>query len=241
MFFKSLRSRSKSSSKSTKPSTITRMLSSSSSNHPPACSKIPEVVISPPLSPGAAPPEIYHTRDREGSVTKEDEDGMEDASKDYKEFLEKAKKEAEKEAKEEAKKAKKAREVNMRLGPSGWAEMNGLVIQADSLVSDTRRYSDCAHLDMWMGEYFDRGQWHLTCKSHNEPFASTRAGDDATTNLQRHGMRRLVPDLWGKDRTLLRGLHRSRGGGAELTSSGSGTSDAYFQCKKLHQTQPGTR
>jgi len=97
------------------------MLSSSSSHHPTTCSKIPEVVISPPLSPGAVPADIYHTQVQDGRTNKEEEEEEEDtshdASKDYEDFLAKAKKEAEKEAKEQAKKAKKAREVNM----SPWA------------------------------------------------------------------------------------------------------------------------
>ncbi|KAL2062030.1 hypothetical protein VTL71DRAFT_6296 [Oculimacula yallundae] len=113
MFFKSLRSRSKSSSKSTKPSTLSRMLSSSSSHHR---SKIPEVVISsPPLSPTTLPTE---PQARERGVTREAKTRhSEDDNKDYNEFLEKARKEAEKQKKEEERKAKKAREVNM----SPWA------------------------------------------------------------------------------------------------------------------------
>ncbi|PVH69902.1 hypothetical protein DL98DRAFT_598273 [Cadophora sp. DSE1049] len=122
MFFKTLRSRSKSSSKSTKPSTLTRILSTSSTHHHHHhTSKIPEVVISPPLSPG---PESerrssYQSQTQPRRQTQEvgeDEEerqSAEDMSRDYKEFLEKAKKEAEKEKKEAEKKAKKAREVNM--------------------------------------------------------------------------------------------------------------------------------
>ncbi|CZT48543.1 uncharacterized protein RSE6_09254 [Rhynchosporium secalis] len=113
MLFKSLRSRSKSSSKSTKPSTLTRMLSSASSHHP---AQIPEVVISSPsLSPNSVT-DVFKTKTQLRHAVTERK-SSEDGSKDYNEFLAKARKEAEKEKKEEEKKAKKAREVNM----SPWA------------------------------------------------------------------------------------------------------------------------
>lgn len=119
MFFKSLRSRSKSSSKSTKPSTLTRILSTSSTHHAHHTSKIPEVVISPPLSPGPEPEHEHAPFHKSGTQTHDGagRESTEDESRDYKQFLEKARKEAEKEKKEAEKKAKKAREVNM----SPWA------------------------------------------------------------------------------------------------------------------------
>lgn len=93
------------------------MLSTSSTHHHDHHTyKIPEVVISPPLSPGPDPDQSsFHKSMPQTQETERQSE--EDMSRDYKEFLEKARKEAEKEKKEVEKKAKKAREVNM----SPWA------------------------------------------------------------------------------------------------------------------------
>jgi len=100
MFFKKLRSRSKSSSKSTKPSMI-----SSSTQVGTLNPKIPEVVVTSP------PPQAASAKS-----TKDGKDA-DNESKDYEEFIEKARKDAEKAEKKKLREIREARERTM----SPWA------------------------------------------------------------------------------------------------------------------------
>jgi ATP-dependent protease HslVU (ClpYQ) ATPase subunit len=101
MLFKKLRSRSKSTSKSTKPS-ISRMLSTSSSRENKLGSKTVDVTVSP--APMA-------------NLNLTGQAGTNDEAKDYEKFLEKARKDAERAEKRKLKEIKAAKEVNM----SPWA------------------------------------------------------------------------------------------------------------------------
>jgi hypothetical protein len=101
MLFKKLRSRAKSTSKSTRPS-ITRIFSTSSSTEKRKPSKVPDVIVSPPttIDPGFGGQEKSN-----------------DEARDYELFLEKARKDAERAEKKKLREIKAAREVNM----SPWA------------------------------------------------------------------------------------------------------------------------
>lgn len=101
MFFKKMRSRSKSTSKSTKPS-MTRITSSGSSIPNGKSSKIPQISVSPP-----------DLTTQHGSP--------DDGQNDFQEFLEKAKKDEEDAAKRAVKAAKHAEAHQKQINMSPWA------------------------------------------------------------------------------------------------------------------------